>query len=81
MIFFMITIPFLNIGATRAKSQRKKFDLNRIVAPSQTAVDKASKKRWPREQHRSGTNPISFHFTVFRDTVRRNKAMKCYAER
>lgn len=37
-----------------------------------------SARKWrPREQQRPGTDPIPFHFTVFRDTVRRDKAMRC----
>lgn len=61
------------------RNRKEKIRFESSVASSQTAVDRAPKNdgSWNGEQRRAETDLIPFHFTVFRDIVRRDKAMKC----
>ena len=64
MFFFLwLLFYFWTLEPLVRNREEKKFDLIRIVASSQTAVDEAPKKRWPREQHRSGEQ-IQYLFTL-----------------
>lgn len=62
-VSLMISLLFLNKGATRAKSQRKKFDSNRVWRQVKLLSIEHPKTTEPREQHRPGTQ-TQFLFTL-----------------